>query len=75
MRHIAAAIAPYAYNRIYTAWFDRTMLADAQAGMARSVERYLMAIQRTKDPAPDIAQQYATRHLVGGAGVLGSGQL
>jgi hypothetical protein len=45
VRRIAAALAPFAYDRIYTAWLDRTMLADAQAGMARSVERYINAIQ------------------------------
>ena len=44
VRRIAAAVAPFAYDRIYTAWFDRTMLAGAKAGTARSVERYVGAI-------------------------------
>jgi hypothetical protein len=44
VRRIAAAVEPFAYDRIYSAWFDRTLLADAQQGMARSVARYLNAI-------------------------------
>ena len=44
VRRIAAAVAPFAYDRIDTAWFDRTMLAGAREEMARSVARYLTAI-------------------------------
>jgi len=44
VRRIAAAVEPFAFDRIYSAWFDRTMLADAQANLARSVARYIEAI-------------------------------
>jgi hypothetical protein len=41
VRAIAAAVAPYPYERIYGAWWDRVMRRDAKARVARSVERYL----------------------------------
>jgi glyoxylase-like metal-dependent hydrolase (beta-lactamase superfamily II) len=44
VRRILAALEPFAYDRIYSAWFDRVLLADAQAAVARSAERYLRAI-------------------------------
>jgi len=44
VRRIAAAVEPFAFDRIYSAWFDCTMLADAQANLARSVARYIEAI-------------------------------
>jgi len=45
VRRIAAAVQPFAFDRIYSAWFDKTLDGDAQAAVARSVERYLNAIQ------------------------------
>jgi glyoxylase-like metal-dependent hydrolase (beta-lactamase superfamily II) len=45
VKRIAAAVAPFAFGRIYSAWFDRTMLSDAKANVARSVARYLEAIE------------------------------
>ncbi len=44
VRRIAQAIAPFAYDRIYSAWFDHTLASDARAGVARSVAWYLDAI-------------------------------
>ena len=44
VQRILAAIAPFPYERIYSAWFDRTVAANAQAGVAYSAERYLRAI-------------------------------
>jgi glyoxylase-like metal-dependent hydrolase (beta-lactamase superfamily II) len=44
VRRIAQAIEPFAYDRVYSAWFDRTLASDARAAVGRSVERYLKAI-------------------------------
>src|SRR5262249_51175569 len=45
VRRIAAAVAPFEFDRIYSAWFDKTMASDAKAAVGRSVERYLNAIK------------------------------
>ena len=42
---ILQAIEPFPYDRIYSAWFDRVVAADAKAAVARSAERYLRAIE------------------------------
>ncbi len=44
VRRIAQAIAPFAFDRIYSAWFDKTLDHDARAAVERSVARYLAAI-------------------------------
>lgn len=44
VRAIVAAVEPYAFDRIYSAWFDRVMPSDAKAAVARSAERYIKAI-------------------------------
>ena len=41
VRRIAGAIAPFAFERVYGAWWDRAILADGKAAVARSVERTL----------------------------------
>ena len=41
VRRIAEAVAPFAYQRVYGAWWDRAILADGKAAVARSVERAL----------------------------------
>jgi glyoxylase-like metal-dependent hydrolase (beta-lactamase superfamily II) len=43
VRHIEAAVAPFAFDRIYGAWWDR-MLNDAKAAVTRSADRYVKAI-------------------------------
>jgi hypothetical protein len=43
---IAKAVAPYEYDRIYGAWWDRHIDTDAQAAVARSLERYVAALER-----------------------------
>jgi hypothetical protein len=40
----AAAVEPFAYDRVYGAFWDMTIAADAKAAVARSTERYLRAI-------------------------------
>lgn len=45
VERIAAAVAPFAYDRIYGAWWDLHVMHDAQAAVARSAARYLAAIR------------------------------
>jgi hypothetical protein len=45
VRRIAAAVEPYAFDRIYGGWWDRVIESDAKAGVARSVARYVAAIE------------------------------
>jgi glyoxylase-like metal-dependent hydrolase (beta-lactamase superfamily II) len=45
VRRMAAAVAPFEFDRIYSAWFDKTMDSGAKAAVGRSVERYLNAIK------------------------------
>jgi hypothetical protein len=42
---IVAAVEPYAFDRIYGAWWDTVIATDAKAGVRYSAERYLRAIQ------------------------------
>ena len=44
VRAIAAAVEPYPFARMYSAWWDRVSTTDAKARLARSVERYIAAI-------------------------------
>jgi glyoxylase-like metal-dependent hydrolase (beta-lactamase superfamily II) len=44
IRRITGALEPYAYDRIYGAWWDRVVPIDGKAAVARSAERYLRAI-------------------------------
>lgn len=44
VRHIVQAVEPFAYDRVYSAWFDRTLIGDARAAVHRSRDRYLAAI-------------------------------
>jgi glyoxylase-like metal-dependent hydrolase (beta-lactamase superfamily II) len=43
---IAAAVAPYEYDRIYGAWWDRHVETDAKAAVARSLERYVQLLEQ-----------------------------
>ncbi|RMF78722.1 MAG: MBL fold metallo-hydrolase [Chloroflexi bacterium] len=44
VRRIVAAVEPFAYDRIYAAWWNRTIFTDAKAAVKRSAERYIKAI-------------------------------
>ena len=46
VRRIAEAVAPFAYERVYGAWWDRSILSDGKAAVARSVERTLHWLAR-----------------------------
>jgi hypothetical protein len=41
IRRIADAVAPYPYERVYGAWWDRIITSDGKQAVARSVERAL----------------------------------
>jgi hypothetical protein len=45
VRQVVAAVEPYPFDRIYGAWWDRHILQDAKTAVARSVERYIKAIE------------------------------
>jgi glyoxylase-like metal-dependent hydrolase (beta-lactamase superfamily II) len=49
---IAGAVAPYRYDRIYGAWWDRHVESDAQDAVARSLARYVALIENAD---PEIA--------------------
>jgi glyoxylase-like metal-dependent hydrolase (beta-lactamase superfamily II) len=50
VRGIARAIEPLAFDRIYGAWWDRNIAADAKAAFDASVWRYLAAISGSPYP-------------------------
>lgn len=41
---IAAAVEPYAFDRIYGAWWERVVMTGGKAAVQRSAERYVRAI-------------------------------
>jgi hypothetical protein len=45
VRRVVAAVEPYEYDRIYSAWWERITTADAKRAVQRSVERYIAAIE------------------------------
>lgn len=44
VRHISSVVAPYAFDRIYGAWWDAVVVTDAKASVQRSADRYIKAI-------------------------------
>ena len=42
---VVEAVEPYPYDRIYSAWWEKVLSADARAAAARSAERYIAAIK------------------------------
>jgi hypothetical protein len=44
VRRIGAAVAPFAFDRLYGGWWDRAVAQDAQAAVRRSVDRYVAAL-------------------------------
>jgi glyoxylase-like metal-dependent hydrolase (beta-lactamase superfamily II) len=45
VERIVKAVKPFAYDRIYSGWWDRVLVADAKAAVQRSAERYIAAIR------------------------------
>ena len=46
IRRMRDAIAPYPFERLYSAWLERIVSADASNAVKRSAERYLQALER-----------------------------
>ncbi len=44
VRHIVDAVAPYSFDRLYGAWWDRVVATDAKAAVERSATRYIAAL-------------------------------
>ncbi|HET9918533.1 MAG TPA: MBL fold metallo-hydrolase, partial [Ktedonobacteraceae bacterium] len=42
---IRDTIAPYRFERLYGAWFEREILADARNAVIRSADRYILALE------------------------------
>jgi glyoxylase-like metal-dependent hydrolase (beta-lactamase superfamily II) len=45
VEHIAAAVEPYAFDRIYGAWWPRVIPSDGKEAVRRSAVRYVRALQ------------------------------
>ena len=45
VRRIVGCVEGFAYDRIYSAWWDRVMVSDAKARVQASAERYIAAIR------------------------------
>ena len=45
VQRIVAAVEPFAFDRIYGAWWDRIIPTGAKEAVARSAERYIAAIE------------------------------
>jgi len=45
VRRVAAAIEPFAFDRIYGVWWNRVVATDVKSAVDRSVERYIRALE------------------------------
>jgi glyoxylase-like metal-dependent hydrolase (beta-lactamase superfamily II) len=45
VQRIVAAVVPWAFERLYGAWWERVVATEAKAAVARSAARYLAALQ------------------------------
>jgi hypothetical protein len=45
VQHIVEAVAPFAFDRLYSPWLGRVVMHDGKAAVQRSAERYLRAIK------------------------------
>jgi hypothetical protein len=48
VRHIGAALEPFAFETIYGHYFDRVIAKDAKAVLAASVASYVAAVEGTR---------------------------
>jgi glyoxylase-like metal-dependent hydrolase (beta-lactamase superfamily II) len=46
VRRVVAAVEPFAYERIYSAWWEKVTFEDGKQAVKRSAERYISAIER-----------------------------
>lgn len=52
VRGIVEALAPYAYDRIHSGWWDLAIRRDAKRIVERSAERYIEIVRGEFDPSP-----------------------
>jgi hypothetical protein len=45
VRRVVAAVEPFEYDRIYSAWWGKVTMEDAKGAVHRSAERYIAAIE------------------------------
>lgn len=45
VERIVKAVKPFAFDRIYSGWWDRVLIEDAKAAVQRSADRYIAAIR------------------------------
>jgi hypothetical protein len=45
VRRVVAAVEPFAFDRIYGAWWDKVVAHDAKAAVERSARRYIAALE------------------------------
>jgi hypothetical protein len=45
VNRIVASVKPFAFTRIYGAWWDAIVEGDGKAALERSAERYIRAIR------------------------------
>ncbi len=45
VRRIAQAVEPYAFDRVYAAWWDRVLTGDGSAAVQRSARRYIAHLE------------------------------
>ena len=46
VRRVVAAVEPFAYDRIYSAWWDKVILQDGRQAVHRSADRYIALIEQ-----------------------------
>ena len=46
VRRVVTAVEPFAYDRIYSAWWDKVTYQDAKQAVHRSAERYITLIEQ-----------------------------
>lgn len=50
VRRIRDTIAPYPFERLYAAWYERVVSEDASAAVRRSADRYIKAVEEGLEP-------------------------
>ena len=45
LRHIVAAVRPFAFDRIYGGWWDRIVSRNAKTAIQKSADRYIRWIE------------------------------
>jgi hypothetical protein len=61
VERIAAAVAPYPFDRIYGAWWPRVIPSDAHAAVVRSAKRYVRALRGEIEAPSASAWDHALR--------------